>query len=575
MTAGTENQTVTDCACLSFCKRKGGSKSREKEIEHILLSNNLRQGPPKSLSSLTAYHDSQESVCLIKKDPFFFSAVEYVDELPGSVDMYPIITRSYVPQIPNQPLSITEPDTLLAAKGKGNCVAAVRKSTIRLQQQESIFRRRRSSALKQCLQKTDLEISERGFPGQLDLDEMNECVKFYRELHKRGDPYLEIVYSYKDFEDEAYSICRFLRGSGFKSDAVFENLDKSLDKWEEAKKHDFYHNLEDALGVPLDVFFHMSPIATYGHARNGCPVSYLKAGRLDTDGLFSICSKDVIARYFWNSLIHGSPRQFKESKRKFPNFVRMEKVSVLDLEGFTSSQLSSDTIEFLKVVNGLATFFPESTHCILILNAPSWFALSWTVIKKFLSPRTVKKIEVYSNKAIGVARLNEMVKSSQIPSDFGGLAPDIVSLNKSMAKEVIIGCEGATSSEDKDTCHSIRTVFVKPRKTITVSDFIAVKQGDKLSFSVFTRSTYGASVSVSLCQKLKNKELLASENVERLGKEEGFSDNNPPPTYSVNILSCVCSADGSLSITITGLEDSLPSRKFSRGYFVIVASVEA
>jgi hypothetical protein len=48
----------------------------------------------------------------------------------------------------------------------------------------------------------------------------------------------------------------------------------------------------------------------------------------------------------------------------------------------------------IKIGNQVMTSFPETLHCLLIINAPTWFGVVWSVAKKLIDPRTASKIEV-------------------------------------------------------------------------------------------------------------------------------------------------------------------------------------
>ena len=67
-----------------------------------------------------------------------------------------------------------------------------------------------------------------------------------------------------------------------------------------------------------------------------------------------------------------------------------------DLKGVSRSQVTSDTFEMIKVGNQVMSSFPETLHCLLIINAPGWFGFVWSVVKKLIDPRTASKIEVVS-----------------------------------------------------------------------------------------------------------------------------------------------------------------------------------
>ncbi|EED86803.1 hypothetical protein THAPSDRAFT_264603, partial [Thalassiosira pseudonana CCMP1335] len=65
-------------------------------------------------------------------------------------------------------------------------------------------------------------------------------------------------------------------------------------------------------------------------------------------------------------------------------------------------------------------FFTQTLHCLLIINAPSWFGLVWSVVKKLIDARTASKIEVFTSSKSGLARMKELIDNSQIPSDLDG-----------------------------------------------------------------------------------------------------------------------------------------------------------
>jgi hypothetical protein len=50
----------------------------------------------------------------------------------------------------------------------------------------------------------------------------------------------------------------------------------------------------------------------------------------------------------------------------------------------------------IKIGNQVMTSFPDTLHCLLIINAPLWFGAVWSVAKKLIDPRMAAKIEVVS-----------------------------------------------------------------------------------------------------------------------------------------------------------------------------------
>lgn len=68
--------------------------------------------------------------------------------------------------------------------------------------------------------------------------------------------------------------------------------------------------------------------------------------------------------------------------------------------------------------------FPETMAKMVIVNAPRFFSLSWSIIKGWLDARTANKVEVISNKKASEKRLLELVDAQHLPCDYGGKGPN-------------------------------------------------------------------------------------------------------------------------------------------------------
>lgn len=97
----------------------------------------------------------------------------------------------------------------------------------------------------------------------------------------------------------------------------------------------------------------------------------------------------------------------------------------MDLNKLTTSQLTRRALAIIKEQAAIdSVCFPETMNKMLIVNAPTFFAATWRIIKGWLDPRTANKIEVISSKSAGEKRLLELVESVQLPSDYGGTGPN-------------------------------------------------------------------------------------------------------------------------------------------------------
>ena len=111
-------------------------------------------------------------------------------------------------------------------------------------------------------------------------------MKQFRAALKDRDPiYNQIVRSFSSVEREAYALCRFLRARQFDVEKVFGLLDEAREHYAAAREHDFYPDLERALGFSRAVFMSQYPAVFSGNAKNGCPVMYFRLGLIQPEGL--------------------------------------------------------------------------------------------------------------------------------------------------------------------------------------------------------------------------------------------------------------------------------------------------
>lgn len=93
------------------------------------------------------------------------------------------------------------------------------------------------------------------------------------------------------------------------------------------------------------------------------------------------------------------------------------------------TQLSRRALAIIKDQAAIDSIcFPETMSKMLIVNAPSFFAATWRLIKGWLDPRTASKIEVISSRSAMEKRLLEFIDADKLPSDYGGTAPDTVKI---------------------------------------------------------------------------------------------------------------------------------------------------
>lgn len=102
---------------------------------------------------------------------------------------------------------------------------------------------------------------------------------------------------------------------------------------------------------------------------------------------------------------------------------RLEQITILNLKGLSRSIFTPKVYNAIQQVDSAAAVFPEMLHSLVIVNAPGFFSFIWSIISRFIDPKTKSLIEIYSSSEKGKARLLELIDERQLPRDYGGRAP--------------------------------------------------------------------------------------------------------------------------------------------------------
>ena len=212
----------------------------------------------------------------------------------------------------------------------------------------------------------------------------------------------------------------------------------------------------------------------------------------------------------------------------------------------TTSQLSRRALAIVKEQAAIDSIcFPETMSKMLIVNAPSYFAATWRVIKGWIDARTASKIEVISNRATMEKRLLEYIDADQLPSDYGGTGPDTsATLN--------LGLTGDFTRLDT------KMLYLRGHGSETVD----VEAGEQLEVSVYTRAT--AVATFALTDANSKSHFVDNVTVQHLGT--GDMDSEKPTIVIINQDSLI---RGPIKVKIKA--DSSGSR-FSTDNYLLVFS---
>jgi CRAL/TRIO domain len=199
----------------------------------------------------------------------------------------------------------------------------------------------------------------------------------------------------------------------------------------------------------------------------------------------------------------------------------------------------------------------------LVLNAPSFFAFSWGLIKKFIDPRTAARIQLFANQDKGLRALEQLVDISELPQDYGG---DNMSLQDAFLRE---------ASDPALLRQHIELLYCKKRKGSSGSISWTLEEGECMEISLYTRSVSKSKISVSLnAETIKVVEAGCSFDTET-ENSSGDAAMRPQPCHLLVVPSESLVGPGTVIIQGEDLDTATKAHSgMSRGYFLIVGDVK-
>jgi hypothetical protein len=231
-------------------------------------------------------------------------------------------------------------------------------------------------------------------------------------------------------------------------------------------------------------------------------------------------------------------------------------------------------------------------HCMIVLNAPSFFTMSWGVVKQLIDPRTAKRIQLFGSQAKGVARMLQLIDPSEIPADYGGTKPSIEQIIlQAESSRRTSGTPTTTSStstigaqavpQQQQQQQEIDLLFCKRRGK--VSKVFEVATGQILRLRIWTRSVSG--IKFALHDKhtgeKKMRECVVRGDIPQRSVVVDANKNAPasPPATIAALPHCVelvsaLTGPGRFVLEGQDLDDvSKELSSLSRGYFLVVGDI--
>lgn len=195
----------------------------------------------------------------------------------------------------------------------------------------------------------------------------------------------------------------------------------------------------------------------------------------------------------------------------------------------------------------------------LVLNAPSFFAISWGLIKKFIDPRTAARIQLFANAERGQRALEKLVDSSQIPADYGG---SNISL-----KEAFLG----EASDESIIRQEIELLYCKKKGKAHTKSWELAKN-ETMEVTIYTRSISKANVSIKL-----NDSTFRAVQARCLFSDDPQSNQESATPLPNRIVAVTKNLQGPGKVAVEAVDLDTAEKKhsgLSRGYFLVVGDVK-
>lgn len=171
---------------------------------------------------------------------------------------------------------------------------------------------------------------------------------------------VEQVYWWRDIEDQASTICRYLRATNFDAKTALQRYQDHQAGFDRAKANSFYGpDLQDHLGCPESVLVRQLGMVLCGRGKNHCPVYYLRVGSIQPEGIMCLVTLEQLEQYYWFRARYRFQAAVKASQHDAGEFVPCASININDYSGFSMSSMTADSIEFGKIDEKMQQVFPE------------------------------------------------------------------------------------------------------------------------------------------------------------------------------------------------------------------------
>jgi len=381
-----------------------------------------------------------------------------------------------------------------------------------------------------------------GRAGYLTEEQADVYMEFKAEVEKRDDDFKSTIYSFGESEGEVWTLLRWSRARKFDLGEIIKMVEEATECRAEPKTHDFFRDPKKALGCDMALYMAQFPQVYCGYDKNGIPLFFSKPSKINIDAIEAITNLEGILKYHWFYQVHDFGDRLRAQKKNKEGFNRFECVVIMDLSNLSVSQLNSKVMSLIKEQSAIDSLcFPETMNRMVIVNAPSFFSATWSIIKGFIDARTVGKVDVISSRKTWEKRLLEFINVEDLPSDYGGTA---LSTIETMDK---------ASPGDMKRLYS-ELLYVRGHKDFKTE----IKEGETVDVYAWTRSKAGGKFIVVDQDKSSEKEYGPEVEIICDGSEE----SGEPTPIGVRIVTERIKGPAAIKVKTKSNASRLSTQKF-------------
>ncbi|KAI9280061.1 CRAL-TRIO domain-containing protein [Sporodiniella umbellata] len=180
-------------------------------------------------------------------------------------------------------------------------------------------------------------------------------------------------------------------------------------------------NLEPKPGISesvLRINRYMGGACLHKTDKEGCPVYIERLGYHEAKEIAKNVKIEEVESYHLacNEFLHRVI--MKDCSKAAGRIINRETV-IFDCTGMGWRQLHMPALQFIRAISDCdQKYYPETLNKFFLVNAPSAFVYAWKIVKAWLDPGTIAKIQIHGADYKNV--LLEQIPAQNLPSFLGG-----------------------------------------------------------------------------------------------------------------------------------------------------------